>query len=60
MYQRINTQPIKAKNNQIHLQIKIHNKHLDNITKVGKYMNMNMKEHKTDMNVTKIDKNKKN
>ena len=36
-YQRISTQPIKTKNNQIHSQIEIHNEHLNNITKVDKY-----------------------
>ena len=29
----------KDKNNQIHSQIKIHNKHLNNINKIGKYKN---------------------
>ena len=30
-----------------------------NITQIGKYKNVNMTEHKTDMNITKIDKCKK-
>ena len=40
-YQRINTQPqpINTKNNQLHSEIKIHNEHLNNITKIGKYKN---------------------
>ena len=58
-YQRINTQPIKTKNNQIHLQNKIHNEHFNNIDTTGKYKKLNMTEHKTEMNVTKIDKYKK-
>ena len=40
------------KNKQIHLQIKIHNEHLKNITKIEKYKKLNMTEHKTDMNIT--------
>ena len=44
------------KNNQIHPQIKIH---LKNISKIGKYKKLNMTEHKTDMNLTKIEKYKK-
>ena len=47
------------KNKQIHSQIKIHNEHLKNIHKIEKYKKLNMTEHKTDMNITKID-NKKN
>ena len=30
-----------------------------NITQIGKYKNVNMTEHKTDMNITKTDKCKK-
>ena len=41
------------KNNQIHLQIKIHNEHLMNITRIGKYRKLNM-------NITKIGKYEKN
>ena len=40
------------KNKQIHLQIKIHNEHLKNITKIEKYKKLNMTEHKTNMNIT--------
>ena len=40
------------KNKQIHLQIKIHNEHLKNITKIEKYKKLIMTEHKTDMNIT--------
>ena len=50
----------KKKNNQIHLQIKIHNEHVNNINKICKYKKLNMTEHKTDMNITKIDRYKKN
>ena len=49
----------KDKNKQIHSQIKTHNKHLKNITKIEKYKKLNMAEHKTDMYITKIDKYKK-
>ena len=48
------------KNKQIHSQIKIHNEHLKNINKTEKYKKLNMTKHKTDMNITKIDKYKKN
>ena len=44
------------KSSQIHSQIKIH---LMNVTQIGKYKTLNMTEHKTDMNITKIDKYKK-
>ena len=47
------------KNKQIHSQIKIHNEHLKNINKIEKYKKLNLTEHTTDMNFTKID-NKKN
>ena len=50
---------VKDKNNQIHLQIQIHNECLNNINKIGKYKKLNMTEHKTDMNITKTDKYKK-
>ena len=43
----------------MHLQIKIHNKHLDNMNKIEKYKKLNITEHTTDMNITKIDKYKK-
>ena len=46
------------KNNQIHSQIKIHNKHLKNDNKIEKYKKLNMTEHKVDMNITKTDKHK--
>ena len=49
----------KDKNNQIHLQIKIHNEHLSNINKIGKYKTLYMTEHKADINTTKTDKYKK-
>ena len=42
----------KDKNNQIHSQINIHNKHLKNITKIEKYKKLNMTEYKTYMNIT--------
>ena len=35
-YQGMNKQPMKTKNKQIHWQIKIHNEHLKNITKIDK------------------------
>ena len=44
------------KNKQIHSQIKIHNEHLKNINKIEKYKKLNMTEHKTDINIPKIDK----
>ena len=40
------------KNNQIHSQINIHNKHLKNITKNEKYKKLNMTEYKRYMNIT--------
>ena len=43
----------KDKNNQIHTHIKIH---LNNINKIDKYKNLNMTEHKTDLNITKCKK----
>ena len=43
----------------MHQQIKIDNKHLKNINKIEKYKKLKMMEHKTDMNITKIDKYKK-
>ena len=49
---------MKTKNNQIHSQIKMH---LNNITKIGKYKNWTWTDkNKTDINITKIDKYKKN
>ena len=39
------------------MQIKIY---LMNITQTGKYKTLNMAGHKTDMNITKIDKYEKN
>ena len=47
------------KYNQIHSKIKIHNEHLKNINEIEKYKKLNMTEHKTDMNNTKIEKYKK-
>ena len=47
------------KNKQIHTQIKIDNEHLKNINKIQKYKKLNMTEHKTDMNITNIEKYKK-
>ena len=47
------------KNKQVHSQIKIHNEKMKNINKIEKYKRLNMTEHKTDMNITKIDKYKK-
>ena len=47
------------KNKQIHPHIKIHNEDLKDITKTEKYKKLNMMEHKTDINITKINKNKK-
>ena len=53
----------------MHSQIKVHNDHLNNIDKIGKYKKLNeiekykklnMTKHKTDMNITKIEKYKKN
>ena len=42
----------KDKNKQVHSQIKIHNEHLKNITKLGKYKKLNYKvsknKHTTD------------
>ena len=58
MYQITNTTD-KDKNNQIHSQIKIHSEHLNNINKIGKFKKLNMTEHKTDMNLTKIGRYKK-
>ena len=46
----------KEKNNHIHSQIKTLNEHLNNINKILKYKKLNMKEHKTDINITKIQK----
>ena len=49
---------MKTKNNQIHSQIKID---LNNITKIGKYKNWTWTDkNKTGINITKIDKYKKN
>ena len=42
----------------MHSQIKIHNEHLNNINKIGKYKKLNMTEHKMNMNITKTDKYK--
>ena len=47
------------KNKQIHPHIKIHNEDLKDITKTEKYKKLNMMEHKTDINITKINKYKK-
>ena len=48
-------------NKQIHSQIKVRNEHLKNINKIERYKKkMNMTDHKRDMNITKIDKHKKN
>ena len=58
-YQRINTQPIKKKNNQIHSQIKIHNEHLNNITKVGKYKNWIWRNSKQTCTLLKLTNRKK-
>ena len=44
------------KNNQIHSQTKIHNEYLKNINRIEKWKKLNMTEHKTDMNITKIGK----
>ena len=53
-YQRMN-----KRQKQIHSEIKIHNKRLKNINQIEKYKQLNMTEHKTDMNITKIDRNQK-
>ena len=47
------------KNKQMHPQIKIHNEDLKDIIKIEKYKKLNMMEHKTDINITKINKYKK-
>ena len=41
----------------MHSQIKIQ---LNSISKIGKYKKLKMTEHKADMNITKIEKYKKN
>ena len=61
-------QTIKTKTIKYISQIKVHNDHLNNINKIGKYKKLNeiekqkklnMTKHKTDMNITKIEKYKK-
>ena len=47
------------KNKQIHSQIKIHNEHLKNVSKIEKYKTLNTMGHKTDMNIVEIEKYKK-
>ena len=48
------------KNKQIHSQIKIHNEYLRSITKIKKTnKKLNMTGHKTDTDITKIEKYKK-
>ena len=47
------------KNKQIHSQIKIHNEHLKNVSKIEKYKTLNTMGHKTDMNIIEIEKYKK-
>ena len=53
-YQRMN-----KRQKQIHSEIKTHNKRLKNINQIEKYKQLNMTEHKTDLNITKIDRNQK-
>ena len=45
----------------MHSQIKIHSEYLNNINKIRKYkkLEIDMTEHKIDMNITKIDNYKK-
>ena len=47
------------KNNEIQLQFKIHQEHLKNVNKIKKYKKLNMTEHKTDKNITRIEKKKR-
>ena len=47
----------EGKNKQIHLQVKIHNEHLNNITKIDNYQKLNStstRGHKTEHNYTLV------